>query len=293
MATAADLLDRLNSAFERFRRLNVELNRGRYAFYRAVLERDAAARSEDERPPVRDLYAAVCETEDLTEAAELPDDVLAGHELLLRRITLGEPVYADAGQDDPGRQALFPLVAARQFFVAGLHVALEAPSDVVLRGSGGVLLMECKRVNGDQGLARRLREAYRQLSVHRRAGQTGFGVVAVELSRAVNPNFDMIRADTRRDGGDILQVLVERAFRRCSTLLANELRQVRSDAEVDLVLFRIQAMVQSNDEPQSCVAEWRAVPTGGPAERVQALHALLERLPGFQPGVFVVNPRHV
>lgn len=293
MATAADLLARWNDAFERFRRLDVDLDRGRYATYRAVLERDAAANTPEERPAPRDLYAAVCETEDLTAAAELPDEVLAGHELLLRRIAAGVPVYADAGEDDPGWQALFPLIVARQFFATGLRVALEDPSDVVLHSGDSAVLVECKRVNGDQGLARRLREAYRQLSEHRRAGQAGFGVVAVELSRVVNPAFVMIRANTRREGGDLLQVNVERAFRRCSDLLANELRQVRADAEVDLVLFRIQAMVQSLDEPQSCVAEWRAIPAGGPEERVQSLHALLERLPDFQPGMFVVNPRYV
>jgi hypothetical protein len=241
------------------------------------------AAEDPENVDPRLINTAIAEAIDLSSISALPDECLVANLIKLTHIPDGETIYADAGNDDPGRQTAFPFLVARQFNVHGAQVGLENPADVTVEVNGQTVLAECKRIRTQAALGRGLREAYRQMSEHRRAGFEGLGVIAVEISSALNPEFMELCVAEPLQLTDGLQLEVDTLFARAKEHLTRAARNRRPDSLVDVLLFRAQCFIRRQGERRrTCGTSWRAQPTAeAGSERFHEMTNLLARMPAF------------
>ena len=274
--------EELSRALDRFAILGANLRRGRFREYEAAL---VQAADDPENVDPRLINAAIAEAIDLSSISALPDASLVANLARVAHIPDGEAMYVDAGNDDPGRQMAFPFIVARQFAIAGAQISLENPSDVVVEIDGERILIECKRVRTQAALGRRLREAYRQMSEHRRDGLAGLGVIAVEISSILNPEFLELAVAEPEPLADGLQHEVEALFANAREHLQRAARNRRPDALVDVLLFRAQCFLRRPGEiRRTCGISWRAQPTAAiGSDRFVEMRNILGRMPAFVP----------
>jgi hypothetical protein len=140
----------------------------------------------------------------------------------LRKVASGPDGYAD---ERPGstfpRDSLFELQTARVFAAAGLTFAHLPPADLAIYVAGRPVVIECKRPQTEAGILRKLREGFKQVR-KRVTEQRGFrvqGIVALDLSKAINPSFDQLHIEKESIG-----MLVTRIVDEAADMIANELR---------------------------------------------------------------------
>jgi hypothetical protein len=278
MPTLSDYSADLSTALDRFERIGVILRRGRYNVYETTL---LQALQEPDRIDPRLINSAIAESIDLSSIAVLPDECFARHRATLTHIADGEAVYADAGEHDPGREIAFQFIVGSKFFAAGAHIDFENPSDVVATIDEVRVLIECKRLKTHAALGRGIREAFRQLSEHRRAAHEGLGVIAVELSSALNPEFlELLLAEGELPNA-ALHLEVERLFAYAREHLHRAARNRRPDSEVDILLFRAQCFMRLG-RTRTCGTSWLAQPAADiGSHRFGEMQRILERMPGF------------
>jgi hypothetical protein len=274
----------LSRALDRFVNLGANLRRGRIRVYEETLLRAA------ENPKGLDprlINAAVAETIDLAAISSLQDKSLRAHTGRLSHISDGEAIYADAREDDPGRQHAFPFLVACRFNVPNAEIAFEEPSDVYVELDDQAVLVECKRVGTQAALGRRLRQAYRQLSEHRRADFAGLGVIAIEITRVLNPDFLELAVDEPLPLAEGLHYEVEDLFVNAREHLDRAARNRRMDAQADVLLFRAQCFLRRADERRRvCYTSWRAQPTAAVgSERFIQISNILACTPAFAPTI--------
>ena len=186
--------------------------RTRFHIYRDNITRLRAHDDESDRPRI---YAQLSGEGRLTEilstmaeSIELPEVIptLRQHavdipEELLRRAFSGP---ADTFQEDAtsnqARNAMFELslggMAARQ----GLKPTLSTGNpDVTFGFEGRSVKMECKRVLSENKIMERLGEAIKQLEKSVKSATSDIGLVAISLSKRLNPG-DRYRAQSTRRG---------------------------------------------------------------------------------------------
>ncbi len=99
-------------------------------------------------------------------------------------------MVADDAQDQ-GRDVAFEMLVGAALKRAGTSVEFEAPADVVASTVQDRFLIECKRPKTTSGFARKLKEASVQFQTHRANGETGTGIVAIDLTRIMNPDLQV------------------------------------------------------------------------------------------------------
>lgn len=250
------LLSALDQAVERFRRLDVDLDRGRVAAYRRVLQKssDGGSVSRD------DLWTASLETVNLESAAALSDQHLEAVRHRLHLLSSGRPAYRADDKSDQGRDLMFELLTAAMLLRGGHAVTLDNPSDVRLDIADEPLLVECKRPSTDAALGRRLKEAYRQISEHRRAGATGAGAVAIDASVLVNPGRLIATGADREEQMRHMYQAIQYTLSRARKEVERALRSARPDADVRLWMIRFQCLAGDELSAPSAAEVWHLEP---------------------------------
>jgi hypothetical protein len=284
---ARDFAADLRGSISYFDRLGVSIDRGRIREYRDTL--DAAARGEDVDRTL--LWAAVCEVQDLAQACTLEPDELQPVRHRLAGVRDGDAVYTDTSGDDPGRNLLFELITASMLQANGSKSRLQNPTDVTNVIGNDLLLVECKRPTTLLGLGRCLKKGYRQLSEHRKNGHSGFGVIALEISVLINPQFGVLIGANPKAAADAVYGHIQRVLGRAKEHLARAARDVRRDANVHLLMFRAKCMTGDERTPVNATEIWHLEPTT-PLQSLEfgILYRALSNHPAFTPGVTVIDP---
>ena len=126
-----------------------------------------------------------------------------------------------------GRNDLFELVMAGKLLVAGYTPILGKHPDLACEVDGRKLLIECKRPSSDGAIRKRLKEAGGQLGRQLkdwRAGTGTRGVVALSLTKVINPGDQFLRykreGEASRFLGDCLQTVQQECYSTVEALPA-------------------------------------------------------------------------
>lgn len=249
IVTTSCLLARLNSAQDWFARYGVDAKSGRVAEYEKLLQ-EAEKTRRAESPAtwphdrMRALFAAGCEIFDLIEISQLRDDVIKGYRAKLAAVVKGSTFYDEVavGENDQGRDATFELLTASGMQRAGATPRLEQPTDVRADFGDLLALIECKRPKTVAGYVRLMLDASRQFSVHRKNGHDAAGVVAVDLTRLINPNLHILPAASRAGAMDALHRHTEAKVNELAAELVKQREQFHEDALIDATITRATAM---------------------------------------------------
>jgi hypothetical protein len=254
--TLAAIATDLRDVVRHFELLGLPIGRGRIRSYLELI--DAAARGEHVERSL--IWATACEVDDLVAAASLDPASLGPVRHRMAKLCAGDLVLTSKSRPDPGRDLCFELVTAAMLQKIGVQSKLESPSDVVNMVGGQALLVECKRPTTFAALGRRLKDGYRQMSEHRRAGHVGVGAIAVEVSVLVNPGFDVLVAESQSRAIDGLYGHIQRVFQEARIHLAEAARNARRDAGVHLLMFRVKCMAGDGVETPYITTVWHLEP---------------------------------
>ena len=276
----------LRDAVKHFESFGISLMRGRISTYADAL--DAAGSGEQVDRAL--LWSAACEVSDLVAAATLDSVALQPVHFRLTTICGGDPVFTSESGHDPGRNLCFELITAAMLQTNGGRSKLQSPSDVSATFGGMHLLVECKRPTTMPALGRRLKEGYRQLSEIRRKGYGGFGAIALDVSAIVNPDFGVLVAKDAATAANMVYGQIQRVFRNSNEYLARAARNLRQDAGVHLLLFRVKCMTGDGKEPPNVTQVWHLEPMVQlNSPEFQALYTMMSKLPAFTPGVVAID----
>lgn len=108
----------------------------------------------------------------------------------LKKITSGK-LFKTRVESDPGRDYAFELSVASRFIEGGYEVNLSNLADVVARVDGVDVFVECKRIQSDSKIAKRIKEAQDQLETrfNSNASKKSRGIIACSISDLVNPDY--------------------------------------------------------------------------------------------------------
>lgn len=107
----------------------------------------------------------------------------------LRQITSGTAFRNGIGPD-PARDFTFELSVASRFLHAGYEVSLSGLADLTVVDRGRSIFVECKRVQSESKLLRRIDEAKSQIERRLEAARSirNRGLAAVKVTDILNPN---------------------------------------------------------------------------------------------------------
>ena len=165
------------------------------------------------------LFTAVHETEELIRAFE----VLAGKygkevESLLNKISNG-PFYASHEQtgnaSNAARNFLFELLVFTHLAECGLDAGRDEKLDSFARVEGRTYLFQCKRIQRKEALSRNLSNAEKQLtdSYSTNLGPRPRGVIAIDVSKAINPLMQAVTLHPEQELGSTLESLLQVFFK--------------------------------------------------------------------------------
>lgn len=107
----------------------------------------------------------------------------------------------------------------------------------------------------------------------------------------VNPDFGVLVAKDAATAVDNVYGYIQKVFRHSSKYLARAARNLRQDAGVHLLLFRVKCMTGDGEGPPNVTQVWHLEPTVQvTSPEFQALYALMKKQPGFTPGVVAIDP---
>ena len=118
------------------------------------------------------------------------------------------------------RNTMFELVLAADWKLNGLDVSLGDP-DIILRIEGHTFNVECKRVYGEASLYDNLRSARNQLRKKTNISPRTHGLIAVSISRLVNPGgklFHCPSMDDKSQLGDRMETVLQQQRREIARL---------------------------------------------------------------------------
>jgi len=264
-------------------------NGGRLEEYRANLQN--AMNDQARGEAIADypaFFSAVMEIDDLQTAMSLPEEVVQRHRRKkLQPIWTGEPYYVDVAPDDQdqGRDTIFEFVVARQFMDSGYTIDFEEPSDVVaFEGDDVAAVAECKRPKTAGGLDRSIVRASQQLAEARHTGIVSPGVIALDCTRLVNPDFRYVEAATEAQAFALLDQVTNAAIIAMRPYLQRAWQDAHADARTDGIALRVRTMFRIANARLFVATMWRVAITTNDPVRQQALVRFIERWPGFEPG---------
>lgn len=287
LRSVAIIADSLRDALEGIESATgIDLHRGRMQAYLHVLDRAAGGEVIDSL----ELVTAVLECTDVEQASKLRPIVLQRVRHRLSEIAAG-PMLAGPGAD-PGRDLLFELAVASRLTAVDPGVDMDCPSDVALSVGGHRLLVECKRPTTVAAFRRRMLEGLRQLSEHRRQGAVGFGALAIDLSRLINPDNQIFQSATEAEGIEGLYAQIRGWINLISEELVRVHRNARNDAGIHILFFHLRCLAGVGRAPPSVAQIWHAEPLIAlDTPEFSLIYHAISRVPGFTKEIYVVDPK--
>lgn len=274
----------LRGAIDFLQTVGVDINKGRVSRYLEVF--DNYFESGNLNNPL--LFAAAYEGDDIAKIKDIPLAEVQKIRHRLSRISSGDETLTTESDNDQGRDLLFEIAVAHFLQNISGAIRLDSPSDVVSNIGETALLVECKRPTTGPALARRIKEGYRQISEHRRQGYSGLGVVALEVSLLVNPNFGVLIAQDSKSAIDGLYIHIQKVLSMAKEELDRAARNRRQDAGVDLLMFRAKCMSGDNISPPYITTVWHLEPLTPLWSPEFMLHyKAFSAHENFQPGITV------
>ncbi len=234
-------------------RLGINEPPTRLGYYRRVLEQLAHAHARGDRDALRALWPS--STVPLFEAEELVGihHWLSGPEHdaytreRMRLVASGPQSYTDenTSSGNAARNTAFELAIAARIVGQGLALDMSVASDVAVRFATRTVVVECKRPQSEDALERNVDDARRQLRKrYRSANRPGYvGIIAVDLTKILNPNNDLLRGFPQAEIGEILGGSLADYSRA-----HEQVWQKNRDAQTAAVLLRLNAMAQLADD---------------------------------------------
>ena len=120
--------------------------------------------------------------------------------LLKRAFSGPTDVFKEDESSNHARNAMFELSMGAMVARQGLRPALNTGNpDVSFQFEGRSVKMECKRVLSESKIMERLREGIKQLGKSVQTGSSDVGLVAISLSKLLNPGDKFLVADSPHD----------------------------------------------------------------------------------------------
>lgn len=263
---------------------------GRFHEYQRTLNQACRARlaginNQEAAPPpdLHELFTALCEASDIWQIRHLPEDQIEQNAALVQRLINGTSSYTTAPQHDPGRDTQFELMTASLFARGGATIELGKPADVMTIIGHWPVAIECKRPTTIPALRSRIEDAYRQFRRHDEHGLNAVRIIAIDLSVLLNPNFDVLIAQTNSHASELIDDHMRQLFERASEELDRANRNTGGRVRIDAFLFRMLCVVAHPTDGMERIGEfWRVTPLIGPERQAwQALDEIVAMLPGF------------
>lgn len=212
------------------------------ARFLATFLKDPQFESEPDR---HGLLWSVMEAADFAELSPFLDKWHAKQPKILKRklrIVMGATLRPEeeGNEKSQPRDALFELILASQLESNGGGVTLDAPADLTLATSLGPLLIECKRPSHVGSLDRNLGEAREQLIDRTKEGHSNYGIIAIDATRVVNPQWMMLTSNHDSEAESALQSDLKELAERHRDALVNVVCH-----PVLAVLFKMSAPFES------------------------------------------------
>ncbi|MGB9456560.1 MAG: hypothetical protein WCB12_10975 [Bryobacteraceae bacterium] len=156
-------------------------------------------------------------------------------EVLKRALEGPADLYLEDSKSNLGRNTMFEIVVAGRAAFAGLKPRLGSEPDVLFEFNGRRMLVQCKRVLSEGAVPKRIGEAAKQLKrdLNNSCSPTDCGLIAVSVSRLLNPGDSILTADCESDLRTALRREIDEIIKRNTRSLG----QVK-DPRVAAVLFQ-------------------------------------------------------
>lgn len=230
---AKALLDTLDGAFRFCRSLGLDalVKTGRFAEHQKRITRLVALLDPDEHGMIAspipreafDTYVAdsIAVTECLEFCFSIPYLATLPSPLVTQklRLVLGEPsaLADESAESNQSRNILFETHLAARAWRADLTTHLGPVSDVICDFQGRHLFIECKRPLWAKRLRRRIRGAEEQLRRHLDVAlPESRGVIAISLSRLLNPGALIFTMRNPPDGQRVFEAKVQTLAEKCA-----------------------------------------------------------------------------
>jgi hypothetical protein len=271
----SELHDRLAAAMAWIRSLGVRPVQGRIRDYiRAIKSADAAAARGDP-DELRTIFPSVAS--DLYEANEYATVQAAFgdglHDAFVRprvdALASGPRSYVDENASSSGnrpRNLMFELLVGGRLVAGGLTIDSNASADVETTIGSTRVVVECKRPQSERRVERRVKEAREQLLIAAGddSGRPALGIIALDLTKVANPNFDILVRVPRTEGTELLAQYLADYFRERTGLWG----RVATDRVVGLLL-RVSVLAHFlGDQSLTYCQQWTLVQLHAPTPSV-------------------------
>jgi hypothetical protein len=160
-------------------------------------------------------------------------------------------LYLEDEKSNLGRNTMFEIVIAGAAALVGLSPKLGGEPDVLFEFGGRRILVQCKRVLSDSKIPKRITDAAKQLT--RDLSQSGdpqdCGVIAISISRLINPGDKILTFATESDMADTLRNEISALIRRHEKAL----RDVRTP-KIAGILFHLATPCYIDEHPLYALA---------------------------------------
>jgi hypothetical protein len=234
-------------------RLGVDESRTRVGEYRRVMQRLADVHARGDTDALRGAWPSALvplfESEELvTIHAWLSgpeyDDYVRER---MRVVASGPSSYTreNTSSGNRARNTAFELALAARIVAAGLPLDRSVPSDVSVRLATRTVVIECKRPQSENALEGNVDDARHQLRErYRTADRPGFvGVIAIDLTKVLNPNLELLRDVPESEIGEILSGALADYSREHERMW-----QKNRDQRTSAVLLRLSVVAHLADE---------------------------------------------
>ncbi len=205
-----ELAAELDSAVAWFERMGVDTRKSRLGRYVDSIARLVRAHATQNFDNIADndqaIKTALYEANEFITiyrrlSAAQYDDTVRGR---IARIASGPEHYTDETPDaaNSARNYAFELLVMDRLVGGGLALADGVGSDTAVIADNRIVAIECKRLMSDRGTERRFKDAQKQLKRrYANATRPGMrGLIGIDITRAVNPNFGIIRLEDSNIG---------------------------------------------------------------------------------------------
>lgn len=143
----------------------------------------------------------------------------------------------DSSSGNLARNTAFELIIASRLAAAGYLPIHYGSADIAIRVANRTVLFECKRPQSEKAIGKRLRDGHSQLR-RRYAGQPCLrGIVAIDVSKAANPDFGALHYEGPKRIGRLMERLIDEYSSKYSLAIQKLARRKTIG-----VLFRISIM---------------------------------------------------
>lgn len=177
------------------------------------------------------------------------DEYLRGR---LAKLSSGPVDYVDenASSGNLPRNTAFELLLSARLAAAGFPLLKHSTVDIATNVGRKRVLIECKRPRSFDGIERRIKSGFSQLKKQykRPFARNVRGIVAVDISKIVNPNMNIWRYDNPSDIGQQLGNTIEKYATTFSRTISGS-----GQRKTIAVIFRIAIMAAPRSDNDNIV----------------------------------------